>query len=242
MNRKPRPAPRTSYFMQGFLPALLYSTETELDDLGAYLLSVSEFLDRQAASFRERLERTSKEHGWNEEAQDHYFQMYGDELDRWTDGFPSTIRSTVLLAACSRLEEGLTSLCKHLEQHEDVATPTTWDSLRMDRGLKRSAKFLRRNFEIHPEDHSAWAETLDHFQVRHCYAHANGNVRLMKAEQATKLREAVGRLSGVTIDDVEQIQLDTTYPEAVVRLMKQFWGAIEDALADNGPVGPTFWP
>ena len=99
--------------------------------------------------------------------------------------------------ACSLFESTLTDLCKYLDglpTQLGLPSPkrngttarltliTRWEDVKGS-GILRPAAFLRKNFRVEAGRYSAWNTILGHYEVRHCLAHANGDVGLMPGEQ-----------------------------------------------------------
>jgi hypothetical protein len=96
-----------------------------------------------------------------------------------------------VITACSRLETGLTRICKILDGISATPTETKWEKIK-ERGIKRVGKFLRDNISIHLEDHSAWQRILDYYHVRHCITHAQGALRSGAVETRAAIKDAAG--------------------------------------------------
>ncbi len=120
---------------------------------------------------------------------------------------------------------------------------THWQDVKDD-GILRPASFLRKNFRIDAGRYPEWNTILGHYKVRHCLAHANGEVGLMRAESAKQIRELLQRqpFSGVTINDSGRLEFGPGYVDTVIGHMRGFLPVLHEACFTNKTLGPHFWP
>lgn len=175
---------------------------------------------------------------------DAFYEAYEDEFNMWDSSFPTTIRSSVLIAACSQLEAQLTDICKTLEGDGNVATPTGWAQLDRDAGIRRAAKFLRSNFAIHAEDAHSWNAILDYYKLRDCVVHTGGDIALMRTHDGAAIRTILQKLnaSGIYQDTAGRLCIGSTFLHRVLDDMLDFSKSLEAAIVGNDVVGPVFWP
>lgn len=243
MNRRPRPAPRTGWWMEGWFPGALFTVGTDLHRLGKYLESVAAFLEHQGAAFEAGLKAEAAALDLSEEDADRFYEAHEEQFESLRLSFPRTVRYTTLISACSTLESGLTGLCRELEEGGDVPVTATWggERLRKHRGISKGARFLRLNFGIYAEDHPMWARIGDAYTIRDCAVHAGGEVSLVK--DGPQLEAALASFSDVRAGhENDRLVLPDKALARILDDMQQFWRDLERAMVDNADIGPVYWP
>jgi hypothetical protein len=245
MNTNPRQHPPVTFWMTGWIPFALLTRDTEFRDLEEYLKTVQEFVRDEGNRFTKEVEERARKQNLAGEDADHFFEAHEQEFERWHSSFPNTVLSTVLIAACSRFESGLTELCKDLEKERAIATPNTWESFKKQRiqGITRAAYFLNENFGIDPQVDSRWQHIAAFFKIRDAFVHADGNVSYMGTDNQGKVRTAIQHLKATGLREAEygKIELTPDFFDELFRSMIGFWIELRKACRDNAIIGPVYW-
>jgi hypothetical protein len=85
---------------------------------------------------------------------------------------------------------------------------------------------------------------LDHFEIRHCFAHANGDVSLMKPQSRTRIQQLLRKqpFSFNHIDGAGRLRLIRQYVDIAVDQMEAFWPRLHDAFFYDDVLGRSLWP
>lgn len=250
MNATSRITPRAGWWMEGYLPILVASLQTELRHLGEYLSTVSKFVEREQAQFRLAIEKEASEHGLTPEEVADFYEAHESDFSKWHDTFPTTIISTVLVGLCSRLEAGLTSVCKELESDSRLRVKVPWKDIDA-RGVHKCAKHLKVNFGIDLSSHAFWRSMLDLYKVRDCLVHSVGEISLMRSDkdepqkdEQAKIRGAVERFksAAISVDDYERLSVTPEFAEHMLSESMAFWKDLEATLCNDAVIGPLHWP
>jgi len=242
MNQNQRTTRRASFHMVGFYPRIIDACITELRSVLSYLERVASFVSDEQKNYRDRLETEIQENEMGEEEADFFYDTHYEDIQELHAFFPTALRSSVLTFAFSLFESRLVEACKFLDKHP-LARSRSWADTE-DRGLKKVAKFLRKNFSIHPEDHDKWNSILQFHLVRNCFVHANGDIELMKNSAQNDLRKALPILSqfGVYLSDLDKISIEESAVSFAVQAMEKWTKAFWIACRENAVIGPQFWP
>lgn len=242
MNRNQRTAPRTSFHMEGFYPGIIDACITELRSVLSYLEKVARFVSDEQKNFRDRLETKTKENEIGEGKMNFFYDAHYEDIQELHAFFPTALRSSVLTFAFSLFESRLVEACKFLDKHS-LARSCCWADTK-DRGLKKVARFLRKNFSIHPEDHDKWNLILQFLLVRNCFVHANGDIELMKNSAKNDLKKALPMLSqfGVYLSDIDKIIIEESTVSFAVQAMEEWAKSFWITCRENAVLGPQFWP
>jgi hypothetical protein len=253
MNTEPRTSSRIEkYSHEWTVPAALESTEAKLNALTDYLNDTATFLDRQKETFDKYLRTASESFGPD------FYDCHSEEIQRlWVD-FPTILASSMLVSACFCLEAGLSDLCKDLDKDSILPKRLTWDNCKTVesktsggkskkaqlKNIQRPMHFLKENFGIDTNVHHHWEALCDLFEVRNCFAHANGDMSLMKTEQTCRIRGAIGRSGdhGIRVLDEDSLHIENKFVKHTLSIMATFWCDLEAALIGNKTIGPRYWP
>ena len=117
--------------------------DVEFDRLIKYHKTVTRYIETEAINFRQEVEASTKAQGFNEEQAEHYYDSHLEEFEIWSNSFPNTVCTSVLITACSLLESGLTDICKHLER-ELKSIRLKWTDIERETGIRRARSFCKR--------------------------------------------------------------------------------------------------
>jgi len=201
--------------------------------LEEYLSMTDAFLTRKRCEFEVTYRDVLNDHAFHDAMDDDISQL-------WT-GFPTTLLNTTFVAACACIEGSAAILCKRFDSESALQKTLAWQDTK-DQGVKRSAAFLKENFQLHLADHSMWSSLSDFGEIRNCIVHAASDMNQMKKPQ--QLRQAVHRqaVHGVSIDQHGHLAVTATLVKHTLKGMLNFWEALHVALRDNAVVGPHYWP
>jgi hypothetical protein len=211
--------------------------------LRKYAEVVSRFLEEERDRFGDEVDGKVLASGMSSEQAEQFYEAYEEQFSMWRETFPTTIRTSSLVAACSRFEVGLVDICKELEAHPKITSPVFWSQL-SGSALERPAHYIRDNFGIHLSAHAAWSRINHYFSLRHCVVHAEGNVGLMQGKQARAVRAAASQLKrrGVSISEYDRLLIGPGFVEGVIDDMSELWSDLTEAFEQNEIIGPVFWP
>ncbi len=244
MNRKPRATPPTNPgYIDFSTPLSLIGTSGEIHDLKEFRSVIDRFIQIGTKQFLERIDDAVKAQKLSKRDAEDYYAFHEDEYDRWHSSFPNTIRSTMLIAACSRFETALSSLCLEIEKLR-IPDLYSWDSIVKHKGIRRGAYFLCKNIGVCPQEHPLWSRVLDYYTIRDCFVHAGGILDMMKPTKRIEIRSAIRRLRdyGVSENAVYQIELSQEFFKIMFDDMIKFWQDLEKAMKQNAVVGPRYFP
>lgn len=231
--------------MLGRFPGLLYATDVEIRSVCGYVDVVGTYLEKEANSFQTNLEARIKAAGLDENGAAQFYAKIEDDVERWSSSFPTLVRSSALISACSLLEVSLTDICKSLEHELVSAIGTSWAAIdKKIPPLLRAACHLRKNFQIHLDDHPAWTKVLDHFIVRNAVVHARGDRFLLRDKKSRDgLNDALTRLKFVGLEMVDdRLHLHDAYLKLLLDDIGLFWSDLQNAFIANAHTGPKYWP
>ncbi len=244
INQRPRATPPTEQnFINFSTPLSLIGTEGEIYDLKEYLFVVETFIETGTGQFHERIDNAVKAQKLSEQESEEYYVFHQDEYERWHSSFPNTIRSTVLIAACSRFETALANLCKGIEKQK-FPDLCGWDSMTEYKGIRRGEYFLRINIGVCLREHPLWSRVIDYYTIRDCFVHAGGDISMMSERSRIKISDAIKGLKrfGISENAVNQIELSREFIAFVLADMIEFWKDLGKAIKHNAVVGPQFFP
>lgn len=212
-------------------------------DLEEYLLLTENFLAGEQAAFVQEVDAAVEAAGLKGEDREDYYSFKEDDYARLHDAFPRIVYSSTLLTACSLFESSFVDVCRQFERDGRLATATSWAQT-SGKGVRKAAAFLRDNFGLDPARDPRWQEVLDIYRVRDCFAHANGDVSLMRPPQQQELDAAAGRFAsaGVGISSARQLEVGPPFVRLVLSRFTALWSAFVDATRDNAVLGPRYWP
>jgi hypothetical protein len=130
-----------------------------------------------------------------------------------------------------------------LDRNSSVPKKAQWRDVK-GQGILKAAAYLRENFEIECANYHEWNAILDHFELRHCFAHANGDVSLMRKESQVRIRRILGKppFSHNRIDHAHRLRLDPQYIAAARHQMAEMCPVLHDAFFYDALLGPLLWP
>lgn len=244
MNNNPRKNPRKGFYMLGYLPFTLYTIEMHFEHLNKYMKMVSSYLDSEAQLFKEKLKARVKEKGYNDEEADHFYESHEDDLICLDESFPTTIRYSVVISACSLFESGLTDICKSLNRDENVNKVISWEKLERINKIEQALDFLKKNFSICLTSHPFWNMIHNYFLIRNAIIHAQGHVLIVAEDKRKKLREAIKSLSkfGIKEGKYKKIEIKGVFLDKMVCDIIVYWRDFGKALENNNIIGPIYWP
>jgi hypothetical protein len=230
-------------------------TEEEFENLRFCLHDSVHLVAQRQKAFDEQVEKAAER--VDDEERVFYYDHYSEEHERLHGKFPQLVSASTLLLACSLFESTLTDLCKYLDSlptQLGLPSPkktgmkarltliTHWEDVKCS-GILRPAAFLRKNFCIEAGRYSEWNTILGHYEVRHCLAHANGDVGLMRVNNGKQLKELLQKqpFSVIKINDSGRLQFGSGYVESVIDHMRGFLGALHAACFTNKILGSHFW-
>ena len=243
MNKSTREVPRRGqWWATGFLPGLLYAAISEFDHLIEYHHRQNSFIDSEGKRFTKELEEYVQENQLDGESESAYYETHEDKLYMLHSFFPIALRHSVFVLMCTLFESKLTEICRELEKSVKGKATITWKSLSRDKGVNRAASFFRGKYNIHIVGNLCWEGIVDYFKLRHCIAHANGAIELMK--EPVEIRRIVQKYRDQGLKETKENRLDPghTFIQLAISSMHTFFIELQDALIDNKYVGPTFWP
>lgn len=243
MNRTTRRQSRTQFYSIGYLPVEICLTASGLEHLSGYLQTVSEHLFHVRDEFIRSVDAEMASLGLSGKSAQAFLDSREEEHGQKHEFFPSTIRSSVLVMACTQLEAGLVALCQRLQCDARVLVKTRWEGL-TDHGIRKAAKFLDANFGVRCSRHQAWQQILHYYTLRNCIVHAAGDIDAMSSKNQQSTRGAIRYLAelGVSEDDTGRLVLPREFVATVICEMRCLWGALAKALEENSIVGPAYWP
>ncbi len=232
----------TPWKTNGWVPFALVENEAEFETLHKYLLLVEDHIRDKTVAFASNIKKTIERLGLSGQDADYYYESHENEYGRLHEAYPNIARATVLSMACSVFESGLTEICKEFERTDDVQTTRIkWDKINNATGIIRAKKYIKKNFDIHFNEHQEWQAIRDYYKVRDCFVHANGDVSLMKEKQSKDIESITRRVPGVTIE-YKRLRLDSRrFFDGVFGTMSRFWSDLRIAFRENEIVGPVYW-
>lgn len=241
INKKVRTDANPTWFMQGWAAMYFVFPEEAFKDIRAYVSDSDQFVKGEQERFLKRSEAVVS--NLSEEEREWYYDANSDEHERLTAGLPQLVRSSNLLVACSLFESSLTDLCKYVDRESQIVKKFSW--VKIDgQGIVRAASYLRKNFEIECAHYAGWSTILDHFEIRHCFAHANGDISLMKSHSRIRIQQLLRKepFSVNHIDGARRLRLGRRYVDVAVDQMEGFWPALHDAFFYDDVIGRALWP
>lgn len=225
----------------------MIGSDIEFRHLNGYLNEVSTFIAREQERFREDVKEEVRARNLTGDDVDYFYESLENDYAKWHDSFPTAIRTTVLIAACSRFETSLSEACKYLERDPRISLAKSWEQLKAEKkekGVRLAAAFLGENYDIRPEGHAAWERILAFFHIRDAIVHAQGDLGLLEIRKSKHVREAIKSVGalGVSEDEYDRLVIEDSFIKAVLADMRDFVKAFEVALRENDTVGPVFWP
>ena len=207
--------------------------QQEMKLLREYFDLTETFLMKKRAQFEETYAEVLRDH--------EFYDAMSDDISQLWEGFPTTLLSMTLVAACSCIESAAAILCKKLDSEATFPKRTSWGDVR-DRGLRRAAAFMKENFDIYLDDHAAWHSLCDYAEIRNCIVHAAGESD--SVAKAAPLLQAVKRRAhdGVSIDKDGRLRLTPAFATRALSTIDAFWEALREALRQNATIGPHYWP
>lgn len=242
--------------IQGWLALYFLLPEEEFGNLRFCLQDSVHLVAQRQKAFDEHVEKATE--GLDNEERVFCYDHYSEEHERLHGKFQQLVSASTLLMACSLFESTLTDLCKYLDglpTNLGLPSPkktgtkarlkliTRWEDVKSS-GILRPAAFLRKNFRVEAGRYSEWNTILGHYEVRHCLAHANGDVGLMRVNNGKQLKKLLQKqpFSVIKINDSGRLQFGSGYVKSVLDHMRGFLGALHAACFTNKILGPHFWP
>lgn len=242
MNHNPRTSPRANFFATGFLPIAVFGSETELEQLREYLLTVTEFVDREAGDFTKGVAAAVRATELTDDEEADFYSAHEEEFEKWHSAFPTTVLSSVLLTGCATFEGHLADLAVEVDQNAVIPKSLSWEKT-SDTGVRRVAKYFRSNFLIHFEDFKLWTAILEAYRIRDAFVHASGRVGLVRKDNQAALLAAIKmhRKNGVSVDELGRIKITKEFVDRLLMDMRDFRRSLREALIDNAVIGPVYW-
>jgi len=116
--------------------------------------------------------------------------------------FPTMARYSLTVLIYSVLEEQGQLLCEALRTLKSL--PLGWSDLKGDT-LKKLHSYAVKLARLPAPTGSIWEDARTLEQIRHCIVHQNGDVA--RSQDATRLRQLVGKTPGYSVDDRGRISL-----------------------------------
>src|SRR5580698_6283226 len=241
LNTRPRPTPASSDSLMNadFDLVSLLLAESQFQDLREYMSLAQDFVVGKQRDFRKRVDDYIALNALEGDDRDEYYSFHEDDYDQLHNQFPRIVFSSTLLMACALFEGLLVDLCKGFEHA--LPKPTPWDALDKDRGITKTAAFLKDNFGIHLSNYSHWGQVKNYFKVRDCIVHADGDLSNMDPKQATRIRETVKLCGSLELGIVNgRLVFGHKFVCTVIDTLGGIWPLQETACIQNGVVGPRY--
>lgn len=239
LNTRPRPKPASSDSLMNAsfdLASLLLAT-WQFQDLREYASQAQDFVHRKQQDFEKRIDDHIAANALEGEDREEYYSSHEDDYDQLQSRFPRIVFSSTLLVACALFEGSLVDLCKGLERTLSVSQP--WACTKHT-GIRKAAAFLMENFGIDLSNYSHWDRVKDHFKVRDCIVHADGDLSNMQREQADRIRETAKRDGA--LDANGHLVIGHTFISGVIDDFEGIWPLLKTACIENDVAGPHYWP
>lgn len=241
MNQKERINPRKHWFSKGFFPGSVYMAVWELNSLLKYHNKTLSFVKNEVKEFEEQVDNYVKENQLEGEQKDQFYDSKVDEHDMLESFFPISLQYSVIVLACTLFESPITNICKMLDSSPEVSNETKWIKC-SGTVFEKAKNFLKQNFEINIGTHPSWNNLSDYFKIRHCIAHANGEIGLMK--NPTDIKRIIKKHSkdGLSESELQKISVNNDFIKTLVGNMTTFYNDLNTAFINNYYLGPRYWP
>jgi hypothetical protein len=171
--------------------------EGEIETIHRYIETVTSALDREFASFEERLRQQAE--GADEETRQLLGEDYAEEKGYLIDHFPEFTLQNTFVATYSLLEDEMFKIARFVGGRLKIKLDP--EEL-CDKGIRAAKKFLEKLCDITIPGDAVWQQAVQHGSVRNVFAHARGRVK----KTSTDVRRYVeGKTS--SIDDKDQLHV-----------------------------------
>jgi hypothetical protein len=185
----------------------------DLENLEKYRQVMETALKEQKRSFEEWMDKQAEELTDDEKTE--FFDYYSDEHWELSDVFPSTLRSSLLVAAYSVLEKQLVDCCEDLwNKNKYPVKPKN-----PDRGIIfKARKYLTDHARISiPDTSPNWSDIVAYNRIRNAIVHNDGK---LDAKRLEELQAFLASHPSITLDQFNRVVLGEDVCKDFIRVAR----------------------
>ncbi len=202
----------------------------DIDNLRKYLSIVHTALGEKSREFQERIEQEAIE--FDSVTRDEYYAIMSDEHWQLADVLPNLLYQSILVVTYSLLERSLIGLAKSIASKRDIRLQV--NDLKY-KGIEAARHYMDKVLSISflAKEDKGWNEIQDLRKIRNNIVHNEGIV-IPGCNDYDAIVNYIKRKNGlIKINEFKHIQVEKTYCEYVIDLVKEFIIKIADICETN---------
>ena len=192
----------------------------ELEELNRTL---EDFLEGELKRFESWAEEQTCK--LEEDQKANFYDFFSDDYHKFSDKFPSTVRSSLVVTCYSFLESNLLRLCSQMQRDKGLTIGAEDLS---GKGIFQAQKYIKKVLQFDfPDQTEEWQEITKINQLRNALVHEQGRVK----PGNDKLRSYIDNNTGLlALDNHNRVKINKGHVEKFLNTIHKFFLEIKNTL------------